>query len=528
MDFSQYPALDNNSIPVQNGQRRQIGEQRVYKVAKRRHSSLPRPGRRNEYEEARTLFDGAEARSKYYMFFKKPEGEEDNFANLNFKKRLDAVRAELGNNNFTMKKFSFKNKKRETEYKLGVCVDTEEDMKKLLNVKVIANCNVIGEENIAKNSIKGLIIDHEDELVGMDKDELIEAVSSEGIKDIVRYGESKVIEISFGGQTKPDKVYFWEKLSFPVQHYIDPPARCFKCQEYGHMSRTCRNDFRCYNCGLRYAEKHEHNPKECKREKCCVNCKGAHASGYKKCEVHILEKKWASICFHQNITRQEAKARYPDGVVPKYSDAVGRGNQESNPQEPVQQNPKEDNSTQEIDGLKKQVQSLENMLRTVLTAINRNAVTDGDNDQTGDVSQGVLLVQLQEQVERMSAAQEQQKLMYAQCLDDGNKKYKLLEKQYEESQAENIKLSNQVRDLMKFKVEHNAKDLQNNISNKQVTNNNSNQTPPSRGGGNTKPNSANSGTPRGGGGGSVPPRGGGSSEPPRGGGGGGSGKGKKN
>ena len=87
------------------------------------------------------------------MFFKKAEGEEDNSTYLNLKKRIDAWRETLDNNrNFTMKKFNFKNK-HATEYKLGACLDTEEDMKKLLSIiiKVIASCNVIGEDNIAKN-----------------------------------------------------------------------------------------------------------------------------------------------------------------------------------------------------------------------------------------------------------------------------------------------------------------------------------------------------------------------------------------
>ena len=284
-----------------------------------------------------------------------------------------------------MKKFSFKNKKQENEYKLSVCLDTEEDMEKLLKLKVIAGCKVIGEENTAKNCIKGLIIDHEDELVGLDKDELFEALTSDGVKEIVRYGSSKVIEISFGGQTKPDRVYFWENLSFPVEPYIDPPTRCFKCQEYGHMSRTCRKDYACYKCGLVYAEKSQHNPKECNEEVCCVNCKGSHYAGFKTCPVRKLEKKWASICFHHNINRKEAKERYPNGEAPKYSGAVGHGNQDYNAQDPVQQPQRVENSQQEIAGLKKQVQSLESMFRTFMNAISRESSTTA-NDQIGSAS----------------------------------------------------------------------------------------------------------------------------------------------
>lgn len=544
MASTQNPAREKVSIPVQNEQRSKSGG-RQFRTAKRS---------RNEYEVARTLFSGAEARSNYYMFFKKPEGEDDNFADLNYKKRLDALRAALGHNNFTMKKFSFKNKKQETEYKLSICLDTEEDMEKLLNLKVIASCQVIGEENTTKNCIKGLIIDHENELVGMDKDELYEAITSDGVKEIVRYGSSKVIEISFGGQTKPDRVYFWEKLSFPVEPYIDPPTRCFKCQEYGHMNRTCRKDYACYKCGLVYTEKSQHNPKECEEQVCCVNCKGSHYAGFKKCPVHMLEKKWASICFHHNINRKEAKERYPDGEAPKYSGAVGHGNQERNTQDPVQQPHKVENSQQEIAGLKKQVQSLESMFRTFMTAISKDSVT-ADNGQT---SQAVLLAQLQGEIEQMRAAQEQEKAMFAQekikfskFLADGNEKYKQLEEQYEDTKVENDKLQNQVRDLMKYKVQCNVKEnvlvsdtLKTMVSDKLKTNSLSNsqaKSSHSRGGGNAKSGSTNLASPgfvsagfagagstnpgvsRGGG--SALPRGGAVSSLSRGG-GGGSGRGK--
>ena len=486
MATTQNPAREKVSIPVQNEQRSKSGG-RQFRTAKRS---------RNEYEVARTLFSGAEARSNYYMFFKKPEGEDDNFADLNYKKRLDALRAALGHNNFTMKKFSFKNKKQETEYKLSICLDTEEDMEKLLNLKVIASCQVIGEENTTKNCIKGLIIDHENELVGMDKDELYEAITSDGVKEIVRYGSSKVIEISFGGQTKPDRVYFWEKLSFPVEPYIDPPTRCFKCQEYGHMNRTCRKDYACYKCGLVYTEKSQHNPKECEEQVCCVNCKGSHYAGFKKCPVHMLEKKWASICFHHNINRKEAKERYPDGEAPKYSGAVGHGNQERNTQDPVQQPHKVENSQQEIAGLKKQVQSLESMFRTFMTAISKDSV-QVDN---GQASQAVLLAQLQGEIEQMRAAQEQEKLMYAKYLDDGNQKFKQLKDQYveledryEDTKVENEKLQDQVRDLLKYKVQHNVKENVP-VSDKSTTKSVSNlqsKFSSSRGGGNAKSGSTN-------------------------------------
>lgn len=58
MATTQNPAREKVSIPVQNEQRSKSGG-RQFRTAKRS---------RNEYEVARTLFSGAEARCNYYMF----------------------------------------------------------------------------------------------------------------------------------------------------------------------------------------------------------------------------------------------------------------------------------------------------------------------------------------------------------------------------------------------------------------------------------------------------------------------------
>ena len=449
----------SNSIPVNNEQKNLRTVISNQNPNKRRHVS---EHARTEYVEAATLFSGAEATTKYYLFLNKEEEEEVNFADLNFKKRLDALAAILGNSNFKMKKFKTK---KENEYKLGVCVDVEEDMNKLLKIKTIAGCKVTAEENTAKNSIKGLIIDHEDDLINMDKRELLAAVSSKGIKDIVRYGTSKVIEIRFGGQTKPDKVYFWKKLSFPVQPYIEEPTRCFKCQYYGHMSRSCRNDYACYNCGLVYTDRSQHTPKECINAKCCVNCKGPHASGHKKsCEIHKKERKWAAICFNQNIKRSEAKERYPSGDVPKYSAAARQRSQDPQ-QGPSNPAPVEEMNTQmtahmntQVTELTNKVESLENMFRTFMTAVSGGSIKAGNDDQIGNGATAVVLAQLQKEMNEMKEEQEimrrerdGEKAKYAEAIKKGNDAFELLKQKHEDTIKENKELREQVRELMKTK-----------------------------------------------------------------------------
>ena len=110
----------------------------------------------------------------------------------------------------------------------------------------------------------------------MSDDELKEAVTSPGVQKIKRFGEKgKAIGIHFSGQAIPEHVLFWGELSFPVKKYAPPPTKCFRCQGYGHVSRTCRGLYTCYKCAFQYEKKDEHDTKECKPNKedeKCINC----------------------------------------------------------------------------------------------------------------------------------------------------------------------------------------------------------------------------------------------------------------
>lgn len=281
----------------------------------------------------RSLFEGAEARSKYFVVIRSKDGETTNFADLNYKCRLDAIRKELGMkpSDFVLKKVEMKKfkGKQEVNYKVEVSLDFSEDMKKLLQVQELAGCKVKIGENLNKNTIKGLIIDFDDDLKGMSNDQLLEAVTLSGVRAVQRFGNSKVIQLCFAGQFLPERVTFWNQLSFKVKVYVPPPSRCFKCQGYGHMSRSCRNDHACYKCAFKSKTWGDHDPKTCKEKEKCVNCDGAHVAGNKVCEFQKLEVKWATISFEQKITRDEAKRKYPEGKRPTFADAVRS-------QEPIQ------------------------------------------------------------------------------------------------------------------------------------------------------------------------------------------------
>ena len=96
-----------------------------------------------------------------------------------------------------MKKYK---RKIDKDYKLEVSVEKEELAKILVRTSEIAGCRVKVVENLMKNTIKGLLIDHDEDLKGMSSMDLEQAVTTPGVVKILRYGESKVLEVSFKGQ----------------------------------------------------------------------------------------------------------------------------------------------------------------------------------------------------------------------------------------------------------------------------------------------------------------------------------------
>ena len=65
-----------------------------------------------------------------------------------------------------------------------------------------------------------------------------------------------------------------------VRPYIPNPQRCFRCQRYGHVNRTCKSRHEvCANCGSTDHVNSQENP--CTASSKCVNCQRDHR--------HILE-----------------------------------------------------------------------------------------------------------------------------------------------------------------------------------------------------------------------------------------------
>ena len=116
-----------------------------------------------------------------------------------------------------------------------------------------------------------------------------------------------------------------------VRPYIPNPQRCFRCQRYGHVNRTCKSRHEvCPNCGSTDHVNSQENP--CTASSKCVNCQGDHPAYSRGCPKWKIEKKVQEIKVTQAVTFPEAR-RIAEGLVgqPTYANVSKISLQQSQP-----------------------------------------------------------------------------------------------------------------------------------------------------------------------------------------------------
>lgn len=98
-------------------------------------------------------------------------------------------------------------------------------------------------------------------------------------------------------------------LRLPVKPYIPSPRRCFHCQAFGHISRSCRRrqdglPAVCPSCGTM-----DHDGTTCPGPISCFHCRGPHPASSKDCDRYSFERQVLSIRTTEKIDFAEAKRR---------------------------------------------------------------------------------------------------------------------------------------------------------------------------------------------------------------------------
>lgn len=109
-------------------------------------------------------------------------------------------------------------------------------------------------------------------------------------------------------------------LRIATRPYYPRPTRCFKCLQYGHISKTCNEDKRCFNCSEVF------HGDDCDRDTKCLNCidqeEKQHRPGSFKCPVWQKENKIIRLRVDQNLSFREAKQKVEKSESTSYADAA--------------------------------------------------------------------------------------------------------------------------------------------------------------------------------------------------------------
>ena len=120
--------------------------------------------------------------------------------------------------------------------------------------------------------------------------------------------------LTFGSCALPDEVRIgWTRCV--VREYIPPPRRCFKCNKFGHGSKSCRQDKgTCVTCGQ------EQHGGDFQREPKCSNCGEQHTAASKECFYYKLEVEAVTLETRETISYIEAKREATQASIsPKHS-----------------------------------------------------------------------------------------------------------------------------------------------------------------------------------------------------------------
>lgn len=120
-------------------------------------------------------------------------------------------------------------------------------------------------------------------------------------KDI--YVDRQMVLLTFLGSSIPDKIRI-NFCTFPVEPWVHPVIRCFRCLRFGHVADQCKGNVRCSQCGAL-----GHNFQKCIAESpYCIYCQdNSHHSASKKCPAYIRQHNIKKIMAAENVSFKDAQ-----------------------------------------------------------------------------------------------------------------------------------------------------------------------------------------------------------------------------
>lgn len=174
------------------------------------------------------------------------------------------------------------------------------------------------KEHNSLNNTKGVI--YCNDLRGIPEKEILSELKQQNVievqKILKKEGESLIetglIIIVFSLSKLPDEIDIgYEKTK--VRPYIPMPLRCRQCFRYGHLTKLCKNNKICLNCG---DIEHTTEGELCQNSTKCVNCsenkisENNHTAVNKKCPVFLKFKEIQAIKTLDKVDNKTAHAIY--------------------------------------------------------------------------------------------------------------------------------------------------------------------------------------------------------------------------
>ena len=203
---------------------------------------------------------------------------------------------------------------------LLVEVNSPEESDRLCALSSVPGAQVSCTLHATLNHSRGTV--YSQELMKYDEVKLLEELRESKVVDVRRFMRkvdgvlvpTPTLLLTFDGLQLPDSLdVAWFTLR--VRQYVPSPRRCFYCQAYGHVGRTCRRKLSelppiCGKCGT---AGHEGSP--CTSPVSCFHCQGAHPAGSADCVKFKFEKEVLTIRTRERVSFHEAKRRAQSNFV---------------------------------------------------------------------------------------------------------------------------------------------------------------------------------------------------------------------
>ena len=148
-------------------------------------------------------------------------------------------------------------------------------------------------------------------------DDIVEGLSHLGITKVYRIKKrsptgtldpTSTLILTFNTAVSPDRIRIRAGLSERVRPYVPLPRRCYKCQQYGHVTKNCRSEQEmCGRCGVACSD--THLAATCQRPLNCIHCQEPHSTSSKVCSRYSMEKEIISVKVKERLTFREARHR---------------------------------------------------------------------------------------------------------------------------------------------------------------------------------------------------------------------------